>query len=142
LGDGCATDSRLGFFKGLSPSRGQFFMSPAHVTDVATAFVRAVEDSSLYEQVIELGGPEALSWSGMLGRIADACETKKWVVPMPIGLMQVVAFLLDWMPGFPVTRDHLTMLAEGNTVEGDALSRLIDGAPIPFTIEQLGYLKS
>jgi hypothetical protein len=34
------------------------------------------------------------------------------------------------------------MLAEGNTVEGDALSRLIDDTPIPFTIEQLGYLKS
>ncbi len=56
--------------------------------------------------------------------------------------MQVAAFLLDWVPAFPVTRDQLTMLAEGNTVEQDILSRLTGRTPTAFTAANLGYLKS
>ena len=132
----------IGFFKGMRPSKGQLLMSPVHVTDVASAFVRAVEDDSLNEKVIELGGPESLSWSEMLIRIAAACGKKKWIIPTPIGLMQVAAFLLDWVPAFPVTRDQLTMLAEGNTVEQDVLSGLTGRTPTAFTAANLGYLKS
>ncbi len=116
-------------------------MSPVHVTDVATAFVRAIDDPSLVGKVLELGGPEVLSWSEMLTRIADACGKKKWIIPMPIGLMKMAAFLLGWIPAFPVTRDQLTMLAEGHTVEEDVLSGLTSKPPTAFTAEHLGYLK-
>jgi NADH dehydrogenase len=130
----------IGFFKGLSPSRGQLLMSPVHVTDVATAFIRAVDGDSLAGQLIELGGPEILSWTNILTRIAEACGKKKWILPMPVGLMQMAAFLLDWAPVFPVTRDQLTMLAEGNTVEQDVLPGLTGHTPTPFTAEHLRYL--
>jgi len=132
----------VGFFKGLSPSKGALLMSPVHVTDVATAFVRAVDDDSLTGQLIELGGPEVLSWTNILARIAEASGKKKWILPMPVGLMQVAAFLLDWAPVFPVTRDQLTMLAEGNTVEQDVLPGLTGRSPTPFTAEHLRYLTS
>jgi len=131
----------VGFFKGLSPSRGALLMSPVHVTDVAAAFVRAIDDDSLTGQLIELGGPEVLSWTNILVRVAEACGKKKWILPMPVGLMQVAAFLLDWVPVFPVTRDQLTMLAEGNTVDPDVLPGITGRTPIPFTAEHLRYLK-
>jgi len=132
----------IGFFNGLHPSRGALLMSPVHVTDVATVFVRAVEDDALVGKVIELGGPEALSWSEMLERIAAASGKRKWIIPMPIGLMKLAALLLDWIPAFPVTRDQLTMLAEGNTVEEGMLPELLGKAPAAFSIENLAYLKS
>ncbi len=131
----------VGFFNGLSPSRGALLMSPVHATDVATAFVRAVDDDSLTGQLIELGGSEALSWTSILVRIAEACGKKKWILPMPVGLMQVAAFLLDWAPVFPVTRDQLTMLAEGNTVDPSVLPGITGRTPTPFTAEHLRYLK-
>jgi NADH dehydrogenase len=130
----------IGFYNGLRPSKGRLLMSPVHVTDVATAFVRAVDDNSMVGKVIELGGPEVISWTEMLIRIAAACEKRKLIVPMPVGLMQLAAYLLDWVPGFPVTRDQLTMLSEGNAVEEHALSEIVGTAPVAFTVENLGYL--
>ena len=50
------------------------------------------------------------------------------------------ATLLDWIPAFPVTRDQLTMLAEGNTAPDHHLRALIDRDPLPFTPETLNYL--
>lgn len=132
----------VGFFKGLRPATGGLLMSPVHVLDVAAAFVRAVEDSTLAGKVIKLGGPESLSWTDMLARIATACDKKKLIVPMPIGMMKIAASLLDWLPFFPVTRDQLTMLEEGNTVANDLLSELIGRPPAAFTSENLAYLKS
>jgi len=131
----------IGFFKGLSPSKGALLMSPVHVADVAAAFGRAIDDDSLIGQLIEIGGPEVLSWTKILTRIAEASGKKKWILPMPVGLMQVAAFLLDWAPVFPVTRDQLTMLAEGNTVNPDVLPGITGHTPIPFTAEYLRYLK-
>ena len=132
----------IGFFKGLRPATGGLLMSPVHVLDVAAAFVRAVEDSTLAGKVIKLGGPESLSWTDMLTRIAAACDKKKLIIPMPIGVMKIAASLLDWLPLFPVTHDQLTMLEEGNTVANDLLSELIGRPPAAFTSENLAYLKS
>ena len=55
-------------------------------------------------------------------------------------MMRMAAAFLDWLPAFPVTRDQLTMLEEGNTAEPAALEQLIGRAPAPFTPERLGYL--
>ena len=48
--------------------------------------------------------------------------------------------LLDWLPFFPVTRDQLTMLADGNTAEPDEVAALIKREPAEFSPENLGYL--
>lgn len=131
----------VGFFTGSRPSQGAVMMSPVHVSDVALAFIHALEDSSTIGETYELGGPEALSWSEMLRRIAKAAEKDKWIVPMPISLMYLAATFLDWLPVFPVTRDQLTMLAEGNVAEPDMLQSLIGRTPVSFTPENLSYLE-
>lgn len=116
-------------------------MSPVHVADVAAAFVHALDEPKTIGQTYELGGPDALSWTEMLRRVAAATQKNKWVVPMPISLMYLAATLLDWLPFFPVTRDQLTMLAEGNVAESAALESLIARVPESFTPENLSYLK-
>jgi NADH dehydrogenase len=62
-------------------------------------------------------------------------------IGMPIGLMRVGAALLDWLPAFPVTRDQLTMLQEGNVADPDALQWLIGREPRSFSAENLEYLR-
>jgi hypothetical protein len=59
---------------------------------------------------------------------------------MPLSLMRVGATMFDWLPFYPVTRDQLTMLEEGNTAPPDALQRLIGREARPMTPEALGYL--
>jgi NADH dehydrogenase len=130
----------VGFHTGLSPAHGEVLMSPVHVRDVADAFVNALSDESTVGKSFVLGGPEVVSWPQMLQRIAEAVGKKKLILPMPIGFMKFGATLLDWLPFFPVTKDQLTMLADGNTAEPDDLVSLIGREPMEFSPENLGYL--
>ena len=132
----------VGFFAGWHPTRGKIQMSPVHVGDVALAFVRALEDPAAVGETYELGGPEALDWVEMLRRIGQAVGRDKWILPMPLGLMKIAATLFDRLPFFPVTRDQLTMLAEGNTADPAALKLLIGKRPAAFVSQNLTYLGS
>ena len=130
----------LGFFTGLSPAKGPVLMSPIHVHDVARAFRKALEDSATYGKVYELGGPEVLSWVQIIRRIAAAAGRKKWILPFPLRVMKLAAWLLDWLPFFPVTGDQLTMLAEGNVADSEIVASLIDESPIAFSVDNLRYI--
>lgn len=115
-------------------------MSPVHIEDVARAFVAALDRDDSIGQVIELAGPEVLSWGDMVRRIAAASGRSKLLLPMPLWVMKFGATLFDWLPFYPVTRDQLTMLEEGNTASAAPLEDLIGTAPRAFDAAQLAYL--
>ncbi len=130
----------VGFFAGFNPKKGAIVMSPVHIEDVASAFVAALENDETIGQTYPLGGPEILTWADLLRRIGSATGRQKMILPMPTALMRTAALLLDWLPFFPVTRDQLTMLEEGNTADPAVLRRLIGREPQGFNVEALGYL--
>lgn len=131
----------VGFHNGLVPGKDPVLMSPVHVRDVADAFVSSLDDETTFGKIFEIGGPEILSWPDMLRRIATAVGKRKLVLPMPIAAMKLAASCLDWLPFFPVTRDQLEMLAQGNTASCDALERLIGREPRRFDADSLAYLR-
>jgi uncharacterized protein YbjT (DUF2867 family) len=115
-------------------------MSPVHIEDVADAFVEALGDTSTIGKTIELAGPEILSWKEMVRRIAAAAGKSKVILPVPIWIMRVGATLFDWLPFYPVTRDQLTMLEEGNTASCGPLEAIINRPATQFTPASLAYL--
>lgn len=129
------------FYTGSSPSEGGFAMSPVHVLDVAQAFTRALEESSTYGQTYVLCGPEAIPWPEIIRRIAAACGKRKLIVPVPAGLVRSAAGLLDRYESFPLTRDQLTMLLEGNTGDSTEVFEALRIRPRHFDSENLAYLK-
>lgn len=116
-------------------------MSPINIADVADAFCASLRDDSTIGQTIELAGPETLDWREIVQRVAAAAGKSKIVLTMPLWVMRVGATLFDWLPFYPVTRDQLTMLEEGNTGTADAVERLIGREALPFTPDSLRYLK-
>ncbi len=130
----------VAFFSGRDRQKGAVIMSPVHIQDVSSAFIAALEDDSTIGQRISLGGPEAVTWQEMVARIAAATGKQKLIIPMPIALMRFGATLLDWLTFFPVTRDQLTMLEEGNVADAAALRALIGREPQAFDVENLAYL--
>lgn len=130
----------VGFFAGGDPEKGAIVMSPVHIDDVVAAFVEALADAATIGKTFELGGPEILTWRDMITRIAQATGKNKWILPMPTRIMHIGAALFDWLPFFPVTRDQLTMLEEGNTADPSILRQLIGREPKPFSADNLRYL--
>ncbi len=128
------------FHTGLLPiDAGQFPMSPVHVTDVAAAFVKALKDPATIGQTYHLGGPETLSWKEILRRLAAAKGRKKLMLPAPALGVMAAAALLDRFEAFPITRDQIRMLLEGNACPPDDLETL-GIEPKRFSDDALGYL--
>lgn len=115
-------------------------MSPVHIEDVAAAFVAALEDRGTVGKTLELAGPEILGWGDMVQRIASATGKSKLMLSMPLWLMKIGATLFDWLPFYPVTRDQLIMLEEGNTGSSKILEELIGGQARSFSAAELRYL--
>jgi hypothetical protein len=61
---------------------------------------------------------------------------------MAIGLMKLAATMFDRLPSFPLTRDKLSMLTEGNVASPAQLEALIGRAPKKFSSENLSYLRA
>ncbi len=129
------------FFSGFNIfSAGLFKMSPIHVKNVAQFFVGAIDKEDSNKKIYELGGTTSYSWREMLKVISDACGKKKWSVPVPIGAVKLVAFFFDCFSWFPVTRDQLTMLAQGNVYESSKYFAQYGIDEISFNVKNLDYL--
>ncbi|MDH3434724.1 MAG: complex I NDUFA9 subunit family protein, partial [Gammaproteobacteria bacterium] len=131
----------VGFHTGWIPKGNGVVLSPVHISDVADAFVAALTNDDTIGKTYVLGGPEVLTWTEMIERIAAAVGRKKWIMPMPIQVMKFGATLFDWLPFFPATREQLTMLAEGNAAGPGDIELLNGRPPLPFVPENLAYLQ-
>jgi len=130
------------FYEGVWPGgAGRFQMSPVAAENVAEAFVSSLETPASHGRIFPLGGPEAPEWREILKTIAAASgKPDKLMVPAPVGPTRAVAALFDRFAWFPVTRDQLQMLIEGNACDGSEAWTLFDIQPTRFAVESLGYL--
>lgn len=130
------------FFDGLKLlSAGQFEMAPTHVDDVAKAFVRSITSEKTIGQTLNLCGPANISWKNILTILATSVGKKKWMLPAPAWGIKLVATFLDRYAFFPISRDQLTMLLEGNVCDSNSAYRMMDITPQSFSVETLSYLK-
>mgnify|MGYP001826251834 FL=1 len=129
-----------GFYTGWRPADGHILKSPIQVEDFAPAVVSALGNDDTIGRVFALGGPEEVSWTGMIRRIAEAVGRTKWVLPYPIWLIRIGAARFDWLPFFAATRELLTMLAEGNKADPMIVEQLSGRPPRAFDAASLGYL--
>ena len=129
------------FHRGLIPKNaGEFKMSPIHVKNVATFFVNSLANESTFGQTYELGGPENFTWKQLIKQIATGSGKTKWTMPAPVFPIKFVAGALDRFSFFPITKDQLTMLLEGNTCDSKELFEEFKIDPIPMNKDTLNYL--
>ena len=130
------------FYDGLLPvNAGEFRMSPVHVKDVASVFVKALDMPEAAGHIFALCGPESFSWKEILKIIAEAAGATKRALPAPVLLLKGIAAVLDQYAFFPITRDQLTMLMEGNTCDGHDAFHTFSTEPASFDTTNLSYLQ-
>lgn len=131
------------FYDGLLPLRaGTFALSPIHVKDVAVIYQKALAMAETVHQTYPLCGPQPVEWRTLIQIIARASGTHKLALPAPTLAIKPWALLFDQFDFFPITREQLRMLMEGNTCDSRATFERFGITPIPFTVENLFYLQS
>ena len=129
------------FYKGLLPIKTRSFkMSPIHVKDIAKIFVKSLSMEESIENTYELGGEEK-TWKEIIKLISKVLDRNKFFIPVPVMPIKILASLLDRFSWFPISRDQLTMLLEGNVCDSKEVFELFNiKEPIQLNMESLNYL--
>ena len=111
---------RLGRLAPVTPivGPGTQRLQPIWIEDLAEYFARATSEP-VQGRTFEVGGPDAVTWNEFWQRVRRALGGRRPSVHVPFGLMRLQATLTERLPGAPVTRDQLTMLALGDNVVTD-----------------------
>ncbi len=112
-------------------------LQPIWVEDLAETFVRALEVAGGGRPVFEVGGPDAPTWNEFWARLKRVLGVRRPSVHVPFGVMRLQAALTERLPGAPVSRDQLTMLALGDNVVTDGAAAETFGVPLVPLDEQL-----
>src|SRR5262249_5417271 len=113
-------------------------LQPIWVDDVAAYFAAGLDRPDAAGRTFELGGPDVVTWNDFWARLKRAVGTAgRPSVHVPFALMRAQAVLLERLPGAPVTRDQLTMLAAGDNVVSNDDAVQTFGLPLVSLAEQL-----
>ncbi len=117
---------------------GEQRIQPIWADDVATYFADALERDDVAGRIVELGGPDVVSWDEFWERLKRMRRLRRPSIHVPIGLMKVNALVTERLPGdIPLTRDLLKMLEHGDNVVTDRdAAGLFDVSLVPLD-EQL-----
>lgn len=100
--------------------RGSWRLQPVHAADLGKAVaMAAIEPGRHAGRLYELGGPQALSMGEVNSWICRATgRGSKPVVAIPDALGKMIARLIGWLPGAPITWDQWLMLQTDNVPSG------------------------
>ena len=130
---------RLARFAPVTPivGTGTQKLQPIWVEDVAAYFAAAVDLPAAANRTFELGGPDSPTWNEFWDRLKRVLGSRRPSIHLPVGLMRAQAALTERLPGAPVTRDQLTMLALGDNVVTDPAAIKLFELPLVPLDEQL-----
>ena len=116
---------------------GTLRLQPIWIDDLAETFALAVSEPRAANRTFELGGPDAPTWNEFWARLKRVLGVRRPSIHVPFGVMRIQAALTERLPGAPVSRDQLTMLALGDNVVTDPAAAEVFGLQLVALDEQL-----
>ncbi len=120
---------RLAKFAQLSPvvplpkSAASALVQPVHTDDVVYCMLRSLT-ALPDERVLALGGPEQMSYSQLIKRVASAVGRRVWTPSVPDRLVLGAAAVLNRVPGAPrVSSQELQRAAEDKVCDPSTMAR-------------------
>ncbi len=115
--------SRFLPFVPLIGNAGKQVLQPVFVDDVARAVAESLERPAAENRVFEIGGPDALTMKEIVRTALHVAGRKRLTLAAPKPLIKLVASLIQFAPGRPLTPDavdFITMdaLADPSEIEG------------------------
>lgn len=121
---------------------GRYQMQPVSVENVSMGFVNSLAQSDTIGKVFAVGGPEKIEFNQIIDIIGSVLCVPPHKLHIPVFIMTLAAEMLDWLPAFPVTKDQISMLLEGNTCDEKPFFEQFGIQPIEFKQGISKYLTS
>ncbi len=96
--------------------RGAERIQPIWGDDVGAYFALAIDEPRAANRTFEIGGPDVVTWDQFWERLKRTLGVRRPSLHLPHGLMRAQAAVTERLPGAPVSRDQLKMLALDNVV--------------------------
>ena len=112
---------------------GKALFQPMAVEEIAECFVRAYEDENTVGKVIEIGGPEHLTYEEIIDLIKETLQMNIVKVHVPLSVMRPLVRAMDaLLPKPPVTSEQLKMLKLDNVTDLQAVEKNFGFVPKPI----------
>lgn len=120
------------------PGDGATRFQPLSVDDLAVAVERSLTDADRVGSTLELGGPDWITYRGIVDAVMAATGMRRWKLGMPIPLISAVTAVTDRiLPIFPVSHDQIASMARPNFTELDAFERAFGVEPRKLDLSYL-----
>ncbi|MHB1043034.1 MAG: SDR family oxidoreductase [Eubacteriales bacterium] len=116
------------------PGAGRALFQPIAVEDLVRCLLLSLDDLSFYRRIVEVGGPEHLSYARMLDILMETLGQKRIKVPVPLALMRLAVPIMGvLLRDPPVTPAELKQLELNNITEASAVEKLFGFKPRPLS---------
>jgi NADH dehydrogenase len=112
---------------------GKTRFQPVFVEDVAAAFAAILADPATAGKTYELGGPQIYTFRELMELLLEHMGSRRLLVPLPFVAAEAQAYVLEWLPKPPLTRDQVVLLKSDNVLGGHEPGlRDLDIEPTPL----------
>ncbi len=91
--------------------------APVYVGDVARQIKQAIDDPEFIGKSINLCGPEVFTLREIVQYTADVLEIKRPIIGLPNGIAKIQAWVMEWVPGKPFSRDNYNSMQVDSVCE-------------------------
>jgi uncharacterized protein YbjT (DUF2867 family) len=120
---------------------GRARFQPIWVEDLVTCVITCLDEGAHDGQIIEVGGPEQLTYEEMVDTVRRELGVRRLKVHLPLPVVRMAARVMEALLPRPlVTRQQLAMLAKDNAAESDGVLRGFGFAPKRLS-DGLGYIR-
>lgn len=112
---------------------------PIWVEDVAQAFVNALENTTTYGKIYELGGPQIFTLRELVQKVMTILGKKRPIIGLNDRLSMAQAFMMELMPIKLMTRDNVRSMQVDN-ICSTSIAPELDIAPAALDIIVPEYL--
>ncbi len=108
-------------FVPLIGAAGRQQMQPVFIDDVGRAVAESLDSPTAANQLFELGGPEVMSMSDVVRTALQVSGRKRLLLPSPKPVMKLVASVIQFAPGKPLTPDAVDFITADAVANGTAI---------------------
>jgi len=112
------------------PGKGTALFQPIAAEDVARCLIKLIENPSMIGKIVEIGGPEHLSYVQMLDLLLERLGEKRYKFYVPMFLMRLtVPLMSSLMKNPPVTTVELKQMELDNVTDPQAVEKMFGFKP-------------